>query len=708
MNPRVTGILCLTAFLSACSDGGDRFSRQYSVDPSTIDVSQAAYCDITQPAMCLFPFPNDYFTREDPETVTGKRVNLDRRAMPVNIEGAVMEPDEYNRNDGFSIGSALLTYVEGIDLEATGAASMTDMGRSLDTDAPVQLIHAATGERQLVWAELDQYPEDGEPRALAIRLGRALENGQRYIVVMQNLVNTEGGQIEPGDAFRVYQEGAPSDIPEIESRREHFESLFSDLGDFGIDRNDLYLTWDFTTISTENTTARALHMRDTSLAALAGAAPEISIDSVMNNTPEQDASTGRVIEGTIAVPNFMNDAAAAPRSNLNYDSNDPDALPMQFGGDGTVEVEFLCTIPQEAFADAADGDTDTQAVVFGHGLFGERDSARSLGLIGEETNAMFCAMDYWGMSIEDRIPAISLLQNLDLFPQMPDRLHQAFLNMIFLSEAIVHSDGFQALPAFQLDDSTTLFRTGSVQYYGISMGTVYGGALNALSPHFDYATLDVAGMNWSLIIRRSNLWETIFGTFLETNYPDGLVRILGLGLAHMIWDRADSNGYANHITRNPLRGSKPSRVLFHNAIGDQILTETAGEYMHRSLGAHRHNPSIVEGRHIAVEPYIGITSITTYPHEDNAVMYFDSGPLPIAGRDGTPLQRADNRGRNFGFPSGVYGYDTHGMPSGQPASWSQSAAFWRTGHVIDVCGPRPCLGDGYDGTPGVYDPANAP
>jgi hypothetical protein len=167
------------------------------------------------------------------------------------------------------------------------------------------------------------------------------------------------------------------------------------------------------------------------------------------------------------------------------------------------------------------------------------------------------------------------------------------------------------------------------------------------------------------------------------------------------WDRADSNGYAHHITEAPFSGSKLSRVLINSPIGDQILTETAAELMQRSLDVKRHNPSIVDGRHIAVEPYLGIEPITTYPFEGNAVMHWDSGPFPIDGHDGTPLQRLENLPRNLG-------YDTHGMPIGQDSAWVQKATFWRTGTVINVCGSVPCYADGYDGTPGFYDPANAP
>ena len=688
------------ALLIACSNGGGNNAPFYSVDPETIDVSQAEYCDITQPANCLFPLPSDFFTREDAGTPTGKRVNFDPRAMPVNQNGVAADPTEFNRNDGFSIGPALLTYVEGIDLAVTGAASITDMAKSLDRDAPIQLIHAKTGERQLIWAEIDQVPEEGERRALIIRISKNLQNGERYIVVMQNLLTSDGEAIEPVDGFKIYQEAIPSDVPELEVRREHFESLFSSLAEFGIERDDLYLTWDFTTASTENISYRALHMRDAGLSSPSGAAPAVTINSVVNNTPAENADIGRVIEGTINVPNFMDNPAAAPGSRINYTSTDPDALPAQFNGNGTVEVPFVCAISHAAFTDAADGDTDTHAIVVGHGLFGNRYATVEVGFGAELTNSVFCGVDWWGMSDQDVGTAFRLLQDISLFPQLPDRLHQAFLNKIFLSEAIVNAGGFQSLPEFQDDQGTVLYKAGSVQYDGISMGSVYGGSLTALSPHFDYSVLDLAGMNWSLIIRRSNLWDT-YALAYEPAYPDSLVQALGLSLIQMLWDRADSNGYSNHITRDPLPGSKLSRILIQAPIGDQILTETAAELMQRSLEIKRHNPSIVEGRHIAVQPYVGIAPITTYPFEGNAVMHWDSGPFPIAGHDGTPLQRIENLPRNLG-------YDTHGMPVTQPGAWEQKATFWRTGQVLNVCGAQPCYADGYDGTPGVYDPDNAP
>lgn len=217
MNAKLIPLLTFVAFLSACSDGNNNSNNgasapTYSVNPETIDVSQAGYCDITQTDLCLFPFPNDFFTREDAAAPTGKRVNFDPRSMPVNSDGIGIDPSEFNRSDGFSIGGTILTRAEGVDLAVTGAASIVDMGASLDAGAPIQLIQADTGERQLIWAELDQNPEPGEPQVLMIQVGKALQNGTRYIVVLQKLMDAEGNAIEPAGAFKIYQEAIPSDV----------------------------------------------------------------------------------------------------------------------------------------------------------------------------------------------------------------------------------------------------------------------------------------------------------------------------------------------------------------------------------------------------------------------------------------------------------------------------------------------------------------
>ena len=106
--------------------------------PAAAQSLPQAGCDPLDPAVCLQPWPNDFFTRPDASTPTGKRLNLQLTAMPRNAAGVPIRPDEYNRNDGFSPGSPIHTFVPGPRLRPhrPGARSPTWRARSTPTSPP--------------------------------------------------------------------------------------------------------------------------------------------------------------------------------------------------------------------------------------------------------------------------------------------------------------------------------------------------------------------------------------------------------------------------------------------------------------------------------------------------------------------------------------------------------------------------------------------
>jgi hypothetical protein len=85
-------------------------------------------CDPLDPAHCLLPWPNDHFRKAG-------RLALTDAMMPRNREGAPIRARDYNRSDGFSPGQIIVTLVPGLDLRRSGAAPVTDMGRSLRRSA---------------------------------------------------------------------------------------------------------------------------------------------------------------------------------------------------------------------------------------------------------------------------------------------------------------------------------------------------------------------------------------------------------------------------------------------------------------------------------------------------------------------------------------------------------------------------------------------
>ena len=186
--------------------------------------------------------------------------------MPRNVANNPIRPDDWNHNDGFSPGQKIVTRVPGLDTPAafqnTGAVPITDMTRYRDPDQPIVVINAETRQRHLIWAEIDSNPTDPSNVNLLIRPGVNFEEGARYIVALRNLRNASGGLIQAQEPFRVYRDNIPSTDPAVNARRPHMESLFNTLGQAGIDRDDLYLAWDFTVASQRNLSERALLMRD--------------------------------------------------------------------------------------------------------------------------------------------------------------------------------------------------------------------------------------------------------------------------------------------------------------------------------------------------------------------------------------------------------------------------------------------------------------
>ena len=119
----------------------------------------AADCQPFAKKPCLLPFPSNLFTKRDKSSVTGLRVHLPAGAMPVNSKGSRVGVAPYDRNDGFSPGSAIIVHIRGLDnaraFSRTGAATLANMGRSLRKRQPIVLIDERTGKRQLIWSELD-------------------------------------------------------------------------------------------------------------------------------------------------------------------------------------------------------------------------------------------------------------------------------------------------------------------------------------------------------------------------------------------------------------------------------------------------------------------------------------------------------------------------------------------------------------------------
>ncbi|MEU8136405.1 hypothetical protein [Streptodolium elevatio] len=677
MRPRTRAVVALAGALLLSVPAGPALAHDEGGDGRTEALTAeeragAPECDPIDPAACMLPYPNDWYTVRDRRSETGRRLALTPSMMPVNAAGQTADPGAYNRGDGFSPGSTLVVRVPGISLPRSGAAPVTDIARSLSRDAPIVIVDNETGQRWPYWAELDSHATSPDRQALLVHPARNFIPGHTYSVGLRNLRDGSGASIAPNSVFAsLVGRTLPRHDP-LWARQKQLRPVLRELADHGrVDPRSLYLAWDFTVASTENTTGSLLEIRDDAFEDLGRQAPAYTITSVQDFTPEQDDRIAREIKGFVAVPSYLNAPGGPPGSSFNYGR---DGKPRQLPGN-VQQAPFQCEIPRSAFA------APSQASLYGHGLLGSEREVRGSNVrsMANEHNFTFCATKWIGMSEDDIPVVIASLTNIGHFDAVADRLQQGVLDTLFLGRLLGNPRGFAADPAFRTAEGRPVIDTRKgVVYDGNSQGGIMGGITVAVSQDVRRGVLGVTGMNYGgLLLNRSSDFVQ-FQPLIDQAYPDKIDQQLGLLLMQLLWDRAETNGYAANLTDRPLPHTPRHQVLMQIAFGDHQVANVSAEAQARTMGARIATPALAPGRSPDVTPYWGIAPITRYPFSgSSALVVWDSG-TPAPPTTNTPPFEPD------------YGEDPHSDPRNSAAARVQKAAFLTTGQVVDVCGGAPC------------------
>jgi hypothetical protein len=726
------------------------------------DPTNPAGCDALDSAQCLLPYPDDWFTKPDPSSATGRRLDLDVLAMPRNVAGKPIEPQEWNRSDGFSAGAQILTVVPGMtknsDLVPSGLPPVTDLGMNDDKDLGVVLLDEETGRRWPVWVEIDQYTQESGAlpegtvgsvqQDLMIHPAENLADGHRYIVALRHLRDDKGDVVAPAPAFRSYRDGT---APVTDPRKAHMDALFATLAKAGVARSNLYLAWDFTTASTKNVTGRLVAMRDDAFAQLGdtnltdgkveGNAPAFTVDKVQSNPNDNIA---RRISGHFTVPCYIAPTCEPPTKcdqvsqgviddcptpgQFALDPTDPDAVPAQTPGQ-TYQANFICNVGKTAY----DARQLMRPVEYGHGLFGGAGEVNSdpQRTMTDQHAMLYCATDWTGMASADVPNAVIALNDLSRFPLLTDRVQQGELNFLYLARLMVHPHGFSANPSFQWDDTHRSFiDTHAAFYDGNSQGGIYGGTVCAVSVDVRQCVLGVPGMDYSILLPRSSDYvaqQSVrttdptkfdptdpgsaldlvgYSELLDNAYPDQSQRMLVLDLIQTLWDRSDPNGYATHLTGG-LPGTPPHDVLLQVAYGDHQVANITAETEARTIGARGAFPPVVAARLGAYkDPFWGIPALEpASPWQGSGITLFDSGPA----NNVATASSSDGGGQHHGTDPpptadtpNRSGDDPHEAPRRAHCGQLQKSAFLAVdGAVTLPCGGAPYFSWGWDGTSGL-------
>ena len=86
-------------------------------------------------------------------------------------------------------------------------------------------------------------------------------------MALRRLRDATGDRLRAPATFRAYRDRLRTRSPVVEGRRRHMERIFRTLRRAGIDRDELYLAWDFTVASERSLSERLLSIRDRAFAA---------------------------------------------------------------------------------------------------------------------------------------------------------------------------------------------------------------------------------------------------------------------------------------------------------------------------------------------------------------------------------------------------------------------------------------------------------
>ena len=592
--PRLACLLLFSLCATACDDAPaptDAGTGDAAAPDAATDAGPAlrAECENVNATHCLLPWPSSRFLVEDAETATGLRLALDPATMPVNDRMDPVDTSQFERFDGFSPMTSIMTSFAG-PVEAALLHGEEEIAETLSPDSSTVLVDAETGELVAHFAELDLWPQSEPDRApLYLRPAARLAEGRRYVVAIQGLAFEGGAPVEPSAYFRALRDDTP--LPEADARRAHFEEIFGVLDGAGVARGGLIEAWDFVTASGETLWSDLVAMRDDAVGrgdpdfgrvGAEGLGCEVTLVEDRDAGDELPEAIWRRVYGQLTVPLYLQgtEPADADESRLRRAA---DGRPL---AEGTAQVAFLVQIPTSVRDRVQAGGAPAQLEIYGHGLFGARTEINAGWHVQHQSRleVVSAGVDWWGMAADDRARVIRTLQDFSDFDATPERLTQSVINVLVLTRSLRGSCG--ELPELQVpvgDTTLPAFDARDAYYYGNSQGGIMGGVVAGVATELERFVLGVGGVSYPIMIKRSVNW-TSFSAIMELAYTDPLERDLLMVMSAPLWDLAEPSTYAPHLVRDPLPGTPPKRVLMQIGVGDAQVPNVSAEIQARTAG----------------------------------------------------------------------------------------------------------------------------
>ncbi len=616
----------------------------------------AADCDSLDESHCALPWPSSLYLAKDETKPTGYRLAFGATTLPANAQNRHMKAELFDRFDGYGFGTPIMTLFPNVDV--SDLPTEADIAPSVESTSKSLLFKVTDSGLEQVphWIELDGFEEDAAQKMLFMRQAVILDQDSRYIVAFRDLQTTDGSPIEPSSAFAALRDGAMTDDPAVESRREAFETMFAELESAGVERDSLVLAWDFRTGSEANLHSFADAATELALEAVgeAGATFEFTEVQAFSSAPDgdnYDPNTAYRITGTMTTPSVLDSQSA-----LNKLAYDADALALSEPASAPIHI----TIPHTA--------TDGNAVgvlVYGHGMLGSSSEvfAGHLREMGQALGYIFVGVDFKGMSSADVNGVVAAMFDMSGITHLTEGTVQGIAQTHVLAHAATTS-----LPgALQAVDSNITL-TDDVQWVGASQGGIYGASILATSRTFERGILAVPGNNYSMLLSRSVNFEPFFDQ-LQNSYETFAKIHIVVAATQLQWDVSDPVTFWRRLAQDEgPNGLRDSLLLVSK--GDKQVAVVTNEILARTYS----EVPLMTPYDSERTPWGAAT--TTYPHQGSGQVLFDFGnPWPLPEGNTPP----DNE-----LP------DPHSRIAEVPEAAGLIGSFLVDSTIVDVCGGDGC------------------
>ena len=259
------------------------------------------------------------------------------------------------------------------------------------------------------------------------------------MVVLRSLKQANGGAIAAGKRFAALRDGRAKPS-------SRYNKIFKAIKKAGVKRDkSLFLTWDFTVATEKSLAGRALSMRDQAFAQLGdtnladgdrrrASAPLYTLQTAKlqrraTSRPRRQALRAGP-RGHRQVPCFLtNDCAPGSRMVARTRAAGPSSRAS------TTRASPASSRPPRPPTNPA------RLALYGHGLLGKETeivTGPDVPKMAAESNTVFCATPWIGMSAEDIPNAVNVLGDFSGMPTLADRLQQGFLDALVLGRADGH------------------------------------------------------------------------------------------------------------------------------------------------------------------------------------------------------------------------------------------------------------------------------